>query len=326
MNEKEQTKKNNSFIEIEDFLKDCIENEKENYIEINGAKYKPKFTPDWDALVSDLYYMKGRNRSMRQFAKACGLSPATMTKLVNKEYKNRLSLKMLKKFLRGSEENTNNGLKNLMVSLLRDNGYILESELNENPNYGDDTQVLSNELKYGIHPKNLHQILSNALFERGLSYTVINDPNVFRLKIRREEGEDKRSDIPESKLGMIAYDGRYGVVTYHIQGYEPMYLKYLSLANEIKIVSKETLWNCLDTCMVSMLFLRDAWDPEATRNFSYTIVFRMESVFNIFVEIMKDIRVNNYISAILVDMESKTIIDEFAIPRVEGESFKIFTK
>lgn len=323
MNEKEQTKKNNSFIEIEDFLKDCIENEKENYIEISGTKYKPKFTPNWDLIVSDLKYMKGPNRSMRQFAKACGLSPATMTKLVNKEYKNRLSLKMLKKILRGSEENTNNGLKNLMVSLLKDNGYISESELNENPNYGDDTQVLSNELKYGIHPKNLHQILSNALFERGLSYTVIYDPNVFRLKIR---SEDKRSDIPESKLGMIAYDGRYGVVTYQIQGYEPMYLKYFSLDYEINIVSKGTLWNCLDTCMVSMLFLRDAWEPEATRNFSYTIVFRVESVFNIFVETMKDIRVNNYISAILVDMESKTVQKEYAISRAKGEPLKIFIK
>lgn len=262
---------------------------------LDGIEYKPTFTPNWIQFSKILESAKGPHRSMGAFADVCSISPATFTRIVKGHYKKALKQNMLEKIY----ENADPQAAVTMDELLRANGYRAEGE-------EDDSS------KGSIRVADLYGIISKELYTRGLAFMTY--PSSV-------DGEV----IPESKLGMTAFDKYQApwTVVFHIQGISPQYLKFHgNLMNEDFIDSKENLWRALKP--YNMLFLRDQWEPEATTNYSYTIVFKKEEAFHIFVDAMKDVKVNNYISAILIDDQKQTVENEFAIPRKKGNTLSVF--
>lgn len=299
----------NEYIEVEDdFPENKEKNSEDEFIIINDKKYVPVYTPNWRDFAYCLKRAKGPNRSMGAFAEECGLSPATFTRIVKGYYKRRLKKVYLEKILEKADPNSSISLLELAMA----NGYGREGAYDDIISRNKSYELIPSEWRETMRREDLYEVLSRELFKRGLEFTTYSK-------------FDQEKIVPQGKLELNNWDimESFDTVTFHIQGFEPKYLKYSGgIRNELRVYDKETLWSSLG--LYKDLFLRDAWEPEAARDFSYTIVFRVETAFNVFVENMQNVRVNNYFSAILVDTENKTVVEEFAIPRVEGEPLKIF--
>ena len=273
-----------------------------NTIYYEEVAYVPKYTPDWEKLTELLTKAKGPDRSMGKFADQCKISRATFTRIVRGYYVKALSMEMLDKIIENAAADSNVTMK----ELLRANGYApLDGEISEKKDFELDLKNTNHKKKVA----DLFDIISREFYQRGLSFMLY-------------AGDVNTEIIPESTLGLEAMD-RFQApwfLTFHIQGFEPYYVKFhYNMMNEKLIDSKENLWRALKPYYP--LFLRDAWEPECSKNILYYIVFTSESAFQIFVETMEKVHVNNCISSVLIDMGSHRVVKEFLIPRNSNNSF-----
>ena len=65
----------------------------------------------------------------------------------------------------------------------------------------------------------------------------------------------------------------------------------------------------------SPLFLGDAWEPDNMRDFKNTIVFIEERAFRTFYEMLSDVKLNTWMSVMLLDTENKLIKEEIELKR-----------
>lgn len=267
-------------------------------IKYEKKMYKLKYAPDWDGLKTMINRAKGSERSMRQFASACEISPATFTRIMKGEYKKPLSVEMLKKIVEAAVPDAG---VTMPEALLAD-GYMEEClDAVEENRYTD---------QHGrLRVSDLYEILVNDLRRRKLPF------------ITYSAGSEE--DIPRSKLGMNNFDRyqSYHMLTVHVQGYEPKYHKFhVNDADGYHVRTTEDLWRILK--VYSLMLLRDAYEPEAANDYKYIIVFTSDKVFQLFSDVMQSVTVNNSISAILVDKQEQSVRKEFAIPRKDGKREK----
>lgn len=275
----------------------------DNTIYYEGTEYVPRYTPDWDKLTELLGKAKGPDRSMGKFADQCNISRATFTRIVRGYYVKALSKEMLNKIIENAAPDSGVTMK----EMLRANGYAPQgSEADDANDFVSDRTAVDHKTRVA----DLLDIISRELYQRGLSFMLY-------------AGDNNKEIIPESTLGLTAID-RFQApwfLTFHIQGFEPYYIKFHgNMMNEKIIDSKENLWRALKPYYP--LFLRDAWEPECSKDIMYCIVFTSESAFDIFAETMKEVRVNNYISSVLVDMDARRVKKEFLLPRNRKDSFQ----
>lgn len=271
----------------------------------DGVEYFPRFTANFRSLADILYRSKGLNRSMGQFARDCGISPATFSRIVQGRYEKALSLDMLEKIVNHADPHAMITMKEALYA----NGYIPAEDLTPKDisaiNY--DRKNTSSEDDYPNKVEDIFEVITKELFCRDLSFTTFPG------------GIDKEPNL-NSKLGLDAKNKSRWIVTFHIQGYEPHYFKYIGNLINDEIYSKESLWRALEPYCT--FFLRDFWEPETTIDTLYSFVFKIRSAYDIFVETMKEVQVNNYFSAVLLDMKLHRVVEEFMVPRKDGDVLK----
>ena len=276
----------------------------DNIIQYEGDSYIPKYTPDWNKLAELINSMKGPDRSMGKFADQCNISRATFTRIVRGYYVKALSMEMLDKII----ENAAADCEVTMKDMLRANGYAPQDGLMIDDREADLMEAVS---EHKIRMAEIFDILTKELYQRQISFTVFAGGK-----------DDSIMEIPDSKLGLSEMDSLRSpwFLTFHIQGYDPLYIKFnYSRMKEWMINSKESLWNALNPYFP--LFLRVTWEPECSKNILYYIIFTSENTFQIFTETMKEIHINNYISAVLIDLNKRKIVKEFSIPRHKKNQF-----
>lgn len=276
-------------------------------ITYRGVEYFPRFTPNFRSLADIVFRAKGLGRSMRKFAKDCGISPATFSRIVQGRYEKALSFEMLEKIV----NNADHGAMITMQEALYANGYIaaddLTAESNAPINNGGVASLGQNSKE---RVAELFEIITKELFQRKLVFTIFS-----------VENEDEA--ILKSNLDLESFEKYKSpwILTFHIQGREPEYFKYLELPmNDEMITSVEMLWRALKPYFT--LFLRDAWEPDTTKDVIYSFVFRTRDVYDMFVETMSKIKVNNYFSAVLLDTNQRIVVEEFMVPRKDGDEIK----
>ena len=267
-------------------------------IEYEKKMYRLEYAPDWAGIKTMINRAKGSERSMRQFASACEISPATFTRIMNGNYKKPLSVEMLKKIVEAAVPDSGVAMPEALLA----DGYVEEGliALEEN-RYTD---------QHGrLRVSDLYEILVNDLRRRKLPFVTYS--------------AGSEVDIPQSRLEMNNFDRyqSYRMLTVHIQGYEPTYHKFhVNEAGEGHVRTTEDLWRILK--VYSLMLLRDAYEPEAANDYKYIIVFTSDKVFQLFSDVMKSVTVNNSISAILVDKQERSVRKEFVIPRKDGKKEK----
>ncbi len=73
---------------------------------------------------------------------------------------------------------------------------------------------------------------------------------------------------------------------------------------------------------VSEVFLEDVWYPEKMNACKYSFVFRDREFYEAFNTLIEDKSFNNWFSNILVDTESKTVVEEYVYKRYDGQTKK----
>ena len=70
----------------------------------------------------------------------------------------------------------------------------------------------------------------------------------------------------------------------------------------------------------SVLLLRDALEKESLKNSMNSFVFVDRKVYEVFCELMEEIKVNSYMSAILIDADRRKVVEEKAWERKDKKA------
>ena len=104
----------------------------------------------------------------------------------------------------------------------------------------------------------------------------------------------------------------------HLQGEDPLYWNFIVDFTDMHTVSLKMQRSNIGYLRESIrryatLFIRDAWEPETMKDFKNTIVFIEEKAFKVYTEMMKDVKLNTWMSVMLVDIGKKIIKDEIEL-------------
>ena len=68
------------------------------------------------------------------------------------------------------------------------------------------------------------------------------------------------------------------------------------------------------------IFLRDAWEPETYSDVKNSFVFTDTKDYEPFCDMMMKIKVNTYMSVILIDIGKNMVVEEKMVPRHDGKT------
>ena len=257
--------------------------------------------PVWRTLFSK---PRGINRSWRKFSQDCGISPATFTRILNGRYKKPLSFEMLKTIVGHADSKAMITMKEALCV----NGYLPQEDSSSNKTSAQKTDrsdsASENDAQDEVNCA--FEIISKTLFSKKIAFSLF------------PEESDKNSDsVNDIGLYNLELDLSPWIFTLHIQNYKPYYIKYIHT-----IIHEEAIDNEIDFIFMLKrffaIFLRDSWEPQATADTMYSFVFKTQRVYDMFIKLMNSAKVNNYFSAVLLDMEQRTVVDEYMFSGKDG--------
>lgn len=272
---------------------------------LNKEAYIQKALPNWRQLADILEKAKGPNRSMGQFAEACQISPATFTRIVRGYYKKALTYEMLEAIVKNADADA----EITMQAAMKANGYVLPGDVIEEPadSYDEKKEVSQYSLS-----TDLFGIITKELENRGYACMAFS---------RGFETED----APKSDLFFDVFDKKEHITefTLRISGIEPKYRKFCGcFINESSKKAAETDDEIVMRTLISygIFFIRDMWDADSSRDIMYSLVFSDAHKFEVFERALRDVKINNHMSLILIDKASEKVIKETMINRVSGST------
>ncbi|MBO4473883.1 MAG: hypothetical protein IK020_06695 [Clostridiales bacterium] len=260
------------------------------------CKYVSVYVPDKAKLAFLIKEAKGPDRTMAEFAEACGtLSAPSFSRIIKGNIVKPLTVEVIQSIVKNAAPGANVEY----YSLMRANGMIPAEVDDRHKKHGDEEYEYERELKNReIKTRN---IVTDELLARGIMMQLI-PYSPLRL-IRNEE-------IPAGKF-RLAIPASFSI---RVAGEEQSYWFY-------KYVSSDRYWRN-DIRDFSELFLRDLWEPETLKEVKVTFVFADKDHYEETLEKMKDIKINNYISFLLVDPENGIAMEEKMLPRYDGKAGK----
>lgn len=275
-------------------------------LEYNGIKYTlDKKTPNTSGLADLVFRAKGVNRSWRQFSQECKtISPATFTRILNGGYKKPLPFDMLKTIV----DHADSGTMITMKEALFINGYRPQEYSSPNKTSAQkkdaDNSASENDVQDEVNC--VFEIISKTLFSKKIAFSLFP-----------EEADNNSDSINDIGLYDFERDLSPWMFTLHIQNYKPYYIKYIhTIIHEEAIDNEKDFMVMLKRFFV--IFLRDSWEQPATADTLYSFVFKTQRVYDMFIELMNKVKVNNYFSAVLIDTEQRTVVDEHMFPQKHG--------
>ena len=273
-------------------------------MELDGVEYVQIRTPDTTRLAELLNYAKGPKRTMAQLAEECGLTTSMLSRIVNSKIVKPLSLEVLKKIYDCQDPDSEIPFSYYIEC----NGMIEKNELEEKRAAGGSIFERRNEREnLEIQMKN---IIMGELFDRGV-------PIVRACASRRINRESDVSAVYPFRLGdctleftgddgsyhwgLFFYTGKHGDTTSH-------------KGNESRALLRSLLIKYHD------LFLLDAWMKEVLTDYKLSFVFCDRIVFDRFRHFIREMPVNSYISAILVNTDCGRVVSEELMGKCEGRS------
>lgn len=275
-------------------------------LEYNGIKYTlDKKTPNTSGLADLVFRAKGVNRSWRQFSQECKtISPATFTRILNGGYKKPLPFDMLKTIV----DHADSGTMITMKEALFINGYRPQEDSSPNKTSAQkkdaDNSASENDVQDEVNC--VFEIISKTLFSKKIAFSLFP-----------EEADNNSDFINDIGLYDLERDLSPWMFTLHIQNYKPYYIKYIhTIIHEEAIDNEKDFMVMLKRFFV--IFLRDSWEQQATADTLYSFVFKTQRVYDMFIELINKVKVNNFFSAVLIDTEQRTVVDEHMFPQKHG--------
>lgn len=264
-----------------------------------NTMYVQVHTPDKVEIAHLLNRAKGVKRTMAQFAAECQISASTLSRVLNGKIAKPLSLDMIQKIYnsRAAKED-----EFLLEHLIRANGMRKkedhERSLSKFSMYARRNMFISKEIS-------MKNIIVAELFDRNVP--VVN-ANRFALMM---DSNTTASIIFPGKIGDMALtfnadSSNMEVWAFYWFPQEP------ELDGERKILAKHIVRRAIE--QVSNLFLVDAWQPEVIKGLKTSFVFLNAEVFDGFLTALRDAKLNTEMSAVLLDVDSNSVIEERWLP------------
>lgn len=252
-------------------------------------------SPDIPKLAEYIKQAKGENRTMAEFAQECKLvSPSTFSRIMQRHITKPLSVELIKAIIDNSDKSVSLSLDDFM----RANGMMPKSELAKQSFSGSSRE---REKIYA----DIRHFIADELYSRGCMLRIY--PGL------------SKEELPESEF----YLPRRGRLAVTVQGYEPRFWNFIihiPFSHHYKSFLGKTEQEQLTGSMIklisdwSSIFLRDTWEPEKLKNVKHSFVFTEKQLYEAFCDTMMKIKVNTYMSVILIDIAKEKVIEKM-IPR-----------
>lgn len=262
--------------------------------------------PDITALGYLLKKAKGQNRTMADYAKECGASPSTFSRIATGKIAQPLAFETLVNIWKFADPES----KIIFGDLVHANGMVdkafAERKEQRRPGaFAKDEEQFSSE-------REVKNIIMEELLERGLLVQ-----------------QQKRIHVSEDVPNVCAGAGRSGMIL-RIEGYEPKYwniraMSYIGVFRGFygDEPRPEIDFECEADIMFhdsAEIFLKDAWEPDRTEKVKMSFAFMDIETLDAFERHLKSAKVNGWISLILVDRESQTVVEERHLPRIDEKT------
>jgi len=300
MKKEKNTKEKNTKEELKDNKEAEIESKKESKIESKTEEYEAVFTPNWEQLAKLVETAKGPDRTMAQFAKDCGKSPATFSRIMHGRNEKSLSEQLIRDI-------ADNAYDPDMVSfdaLMRANGMLPKKD--KLPDHNVRFYLGEKFAEQSLIKKQIKSLIADELDARGVMSCFARTFLIF-------------SNIPRSKYGISCRSSFSAKIQIDDKNW---YWNFIVIFHDMK---REVLTECEKQNVgrylkpvftyCSSIFLRDEWEPETFKNLKNSLVFIDPIYFEFVVNNLPDIRVNSNISLILVDLEKNLVVEEVMFPR-----------
>ncbi len=269
--------------------------------------YQQAYILNKEELADLVMKAKGEHRSMAQFARECKVKgPSTFSRIVNRLIDKPISDELIVAIA----ENAADKEAVTVEKLMRANGKIAKEEF-----VGGKVPTQENKESHAQELKktesNIRNVILNDFYDRG--YVVMVYPSLMKTEKLSAEPSMK---MAKSMLAVLpasthALQMRSSFAV-HIQGRDPLYWNFIladvDLPEELveNCSGRELLTKVMD--YLAPLFLRDAWEPQVLTGFKNTFVFTKEKVYKAFCDMMQDVKVNTWMSVMLVDSKERVIL------------------
>ena len=284
-------------------------------IKIKGKKYEADLSTDDyvqgcpldpQRLAEFLKQAKGENETMAQFAMKCKLnekglpdengkpmSPSTFSRIANGKIVRSLPIGLIDAIIAHAVNKESIDRDEIM----RANGMISSSELSRQ-RFEHNAEDRKN--KY----ESIKHIIADELYARGCMIRIY--PKL------------PANELPESRFDLHLPSR----MTVTVQGHEPKFWSFVfdtpiaSFLRENEDENSRIRSNANELISIwNRIFLRDMWEPETMTEVKHSFVFTDKQLYKAFCDLIMTVKVNGCMSAILIDIKIKKVVEEKQIPR-----------
>ena len=263
--------------------------------------YVQRKMPDKEQLAQLIIEARGEDRTMAQFAEECGKSPSAFSRLVNSNY---TMVRALSPYVISAIAQYSASTKVTYDALMHANGYITKDEDNRM-----ETDIRSaNSPGYFEFKEKIKKCIVMNLLEKGKTIKQLSRENY---------------EFPKSSYRLWYQSA---LLYLEIDGEEKTCVRYFAAIDltsdengTLKVIGvnpgKETDMAANVFRDHADIFLMDAWEPEALADVKTVFVFGKEAVFNEFVRLASEVKINSRMSAMLVDVQEEKVVEEREITK-----------
>ena len=284
---------------------------------IDGVEYVQALPLDIPKLGKYIRDAKGEGRSMTQFAEICKVkSQSTFSRIMNGKIRKPLDADVIKAIVDNRCDPEHNWLD--YEVMMRANGMIPKERADrlKDPD-PDRSRYARQRLEEDRNSTGFKNLVFRELSARG--YLIGGDGFLSNIL---PEGDFDFPPVMKSfgyyleKNNSIKKDRSFSQIA---EEEETRYWLFLTVQTENDDERDIRFEYRSGMRRLSLLFLRDAWEPDTLKGIRYSFVFFSKAVFDYYKERLKQAEVNGRISLLLADPEGDgEIVEEFFLPRKSG--------
>lgn len=265
--------------------------------------YVQMMSPNQEALVEILTLARGPVRGWSEYAKDCGINPSTMSRIINGKLKSPLSIKTLEKLYLHRDE----ACKLTFDQFILPTGMV---DCEKQRDYIDEQRAQRDEIDKV--DELIERSIVNSLYNRNILFSRID--HVGNDSANEEEILALFGDITCSQLLRIGEGDNSSTVGFE---YVPITLapEEAAVEQNIRHIVKLAVRN------YATIFLQDAWFTDNRFSDRVTFVFAERCLYDAFLNSFSRLRLNHYMTVLLVDIESASVVEEKPLGEQDGKSF-----
>lgn len=287
--------------------------------QVKVDEYEQTRVPDKTELARLLQEAKGPGRNMATFAKECGSSASTFSRILNCKISQPVDPRLLKAIAENSDEESVDEKIFMLHCLLHANGMLNEEDIQEKKEDPFWSKYFEPNEELFSEENEAKNIITMNLLNRGLGIKYL-------ASIKKESGVNE-----------IARENRRGGFVIQIDGHTPDYHIFCAIClNKTRRISrgdredqidKETGYEYQTEAELlfrdeAVYFLLDAWEPESFQKVKYSLVFTDPKFYRAFYELLAKRKVNSWISLILVDLATQSVVEENIMSRHDNQTLE----